>query len=444
MRMHAGSRPVRLIAAMAAAAAIMIVAGCSGGGAADPTASFKRGPALTLRLTVYGAPGYRQSGLLRGYERLHPGTRIIESDTAQQSAYTSGLLRQLAGGGVAGDLVAIPFGEMPAVLARYASQLVPLGTLSGTSGSAASTFATTEAPWVRQAANQSGQDYAIGAESGPLALCYRPSLLREAGLPFTPAALARDWSSWQGYLASGRLFAQRIPHGPAFMDSVTSMYNAMVSQAPEQYYRSTAQPAVAGNPAVRQAWQAAASAAAAHLSARLTPLSAAWERGVTRTSFATAVCPAWMLRSIQRLAGPQGAGTWGVAPIPGGTGDWGGFYLAIPRGSRHQQDAYQLASYLTGEQAGPGLVGAGAFPATIPAINAAGNVVSPYFGGAAVGRIYGLAAERMPAAPTGPATAAISSAMDSALARVEAGTPAAPAWARALRQAAASATAAGG
>lgn len=433
---QAAHRPARLLAVIAVAVAAAVMAGCSMTGPASPVATFKRGPAVTLRLAVYGMPGYRQAGLLASYEQLHPGVRIVEARTAQESSYLSSLTRALAAGGQPGDVVAIPSGEMPAVLAHYASRFVPLSTLSGAAG-AASTFQASELPWIWQAAHWSGQDYAIGAESGPLALCYRPSLLREAGLPYRAAQLTRGWRTWGAYLASGRVFARRIPHGPAFMDSVTSLYNAMVSQAPLQYYSSAARLAVAGNPAVRQAWQAAASAAADGLSARLTPLTGAWDRGVVRLSFATAVCPAWMLSTLQQLSGTRGAGTWAVIPVPGGTGAWGGFYLAIPRSSRHQQDAYQLATYLTGQQAGPALTRAGTFPAGSPAINAASRVTSPYFGGAPVGRIYGLAADRVPAAPAGPAAPAISAAMDAALARVEAKTPAAAAWAHALRQAAA-------
>jgi cellobiose transport system substrate-binding protein len=144
-----------------------------------------------------------------------------------------------------------------------------------------------------------------------------------------------------------------------------------------------------------------------------------------------------MLTNIEQLSGADGAGTWAVTTIPGGTGDWGGFYLAVPRSSAHQQDAYQLATYLASEQAGTSLAHAGAFPASSPAINATMSVISPYFGDAPVGKIFGLADDRVPAAPGGPAAAAIGDTMDNALASVESGTPAGKAWARGTRQAAA-------
>jgi cellobiose transport system substrate-binding protein len=431
-----GHRPARRVTPLAAllaavAATAMVAAGCTTGGAVTPVAT---GPAVTLRIAVYGTPGYQQSGLLSSYEQLHPGTRIVVDSAAAETGYWQGLQHQLADKAPLDDLVAIPFGDMSGVLARYAGRFVPLSTLGGVAGGV-NTIADTELPWIQRPASKSGQDYAIGAESGPLALCYRPGLLREAGLPSSPAQLARDWSTWRGYLASGRLFRQRIPHGPAFMDSVTSMYNAMVSQAGEQYYSAAARLALAHNPAVKRAWRAATGAAAAGLSAGLSPLTSGWSTGVARISFATAVCPSWLLGSIEHLSGPRGQGSWAVTTVPGGTGDWGGFYLAVPRSSAHQEDAYQLATYLTSEQAGTALAHAGAFPASSPAINATSGVVSPYFGDAPVGRIFGLAADRVPAAPPGPAASAIGADLDSALTSVEAGTAPSRGWARAVRQA---------
>lgn len=434
--------PARLFRmAVAAAATALAVTGCVSNQAPRTSAApFRNGPAVTLRLAVYGASGYQQTSLLTGYEQLHPGTRIVVDNTASQAGYAANLLGALARHSSRDDLVAIPFTMMAEVLARYAGQLVPLDTL-GNAADAITTFQDTEAPWMWQAASRSGHDYGIGAEAGPLALCYRPALLKEAGLPATPAQLTRAWRTWPGYLASGRLFSSRIRRGPAFMDSVTSLYNAMVSQAPTQYYTSRGQLAIASNPAVRQAWASAVGAAAEHLSARLDPLTKAWNTGVTRWTFATAICPAWMLSLIAHLSGPSGRGGWAVIPVPGGGGDSGGFYLAVPRASAHQQDAYQLALYLTGQQAGPILAQAGVFPALTPAITAASNVISPYFSNAPVGLIYGQAAGRVPNAPAGPAAPTISADIDAALAAVQSGLPAAKAWDMALRRASSAARA---
>ena len=431
------------ISRIAALAAVAVTAGalasCSGPGpAAAPGSAGQqpaaRGPAVTLRVALYGSPGYQQAGLFAAYQRLHPGIRIVADVTGPEPAYSRALQRHLATGRGLGDLVAIPMAQMRETVHRYRSSLVPLSTLGGVGGGV-NTFEDQWLPWIWQPAYHAGQAYAIGAETGPLALCYRPRLLTEAGLPSSPARLARDWSTWQGYLAFGREFRQRIPRGPAFMDSVTSVYDAMVSQAGPAPAGRAAPSGPAGDPAVQRAWDSAAMAAKDGLGAGLAPQTRAWDTGVARLSFATTVCPPWLLGPIQRLSGRNGAGTWAVTTVPGGTGDWGGFYLAVPRASAHQQDAYQLAAYLSGQQAGPALAQRGAFPASSPAINASTAITSTYFSGSATGRIFALAATRMPATSTpDPAATALAPLVGAALAQVQAGTlTPARAWSRLLR-----------
>lgn len=427
------SRRIAALAAVAAAAGTLT--SCSGPGPAPPPGSAghaARGPVVTLRVAVYGSPGYRQAGLFSTYERLHPGIRIVADVTGTEAGYWQALRQHLATGRGLDDLVAIPLAQMSEVVHRYRSSLVPLSTLGGVGGGV-NTFQDQWPSWVWRPAYHAGQAYGIGAETGPLALCYRPQLLAKAGLPSSPARLARDWSTWPGFLAFGREFKQRIPKGPAFMDSVTSVYDAMVSQA-----APAAASGPAGDPAVQRAWDSAAGAAKDGLSAALAPQTRAWDAGVTRLSFATTVCPPWLLGPIQRLSGRHGAGTWAVTAVPGGTGDWGGFYLAIPRASAHQQDAYQLAVYLSGQQAGPALAQTGAFPASSPAINAAGAVANPYFGGSPTGRVFALSATRMPATGTpDPTATALAPLVAAALAQVQSGalTPA-RAWSRLLRRSA--------
>jgi cellobiose transport system substrate-binding protein len=424
--------PRRLVTAMIAVAATLgALAGCSGSSLGFHAKA--SGPPVTLHVAVYGTPGYSQAGLYSNYEVLHPGAHIAEQNLGQEPAYWQMLRRQLSSGATGADLVAIPADDIATAIHQFARKLVPLNTLAGTAAGV-NTFTDNWAPWLSQPAQYHGTYYAIAAETGPLAMCYRPVLLREASLPSSPAQLSHAWSTWQGYLSYATTFHQRISHGPAFMDSVTSMYNAMVSQSHTQYYSATGKLAAAGNPAVKSAWSAAAKAAKEGLSAKLTPLTTAWDTGVRRLKFATAICVPWMLSRIQHDSGRATPATWAVTTIPGGTGNWGGFYLAIPRTSDHQQDAYQLAQYLTAQQSGPAIARAGGFPASSPAINAAA-VTNAYFSTSPTGSIFGTAADRVPAAPTGPARASINAAFVSALSAVEGGKSSpSSAWSSALKQ----------
>jgi cellobiose transport system substrate-binding protein len=426
--------------------ALGLMGGCAVG---NSQPAFQRvGPLVTLRVGVYGSPGYQQSGLYAEYERLHPNVKIVQVRTAQESSYWQALqtsLKSGAGSASSGagidDIQAIPVADIGAVTGPMSGDFVPLNTLGGVAGGS-STFADDWLPWVaQQAASRSGTTYALGAEIGPLATCYRTSLLAEAGLPTSPKVLARDWSTWRGYFQMGRLFKARIARGPAFTDSAASLYSAMAAQAKEQYYNRAGQPAVTVNPAIKDAWQAGVQASRDGLTAKLTPQSGAWDRGLARAAFATVLCPAWMLPEISTQAGPLNSHGWNVTAAPGGAGSAGGFYLALPRAGRHQQAAFQLADFLTGEQAGIDLFRTqGDFPANFAAVTAVESVTSPYFSGAPIGKIFGAAAERTPATAAGPATAAISADLTGELTQVEAGhLSAADAWRAALRQATTSA-----
>ena len=334
-----------LTAVCALLTACAVLGGCMAG---PGQPAFKLGgPLITLRVGVYADPGYQRSGLYAEYERLHPNVRIVQTGRAPQAGYWQALQAALKSGRGLDDIQAVPVADIAAVTSSLAGDFVPLNTLGGVSGGT-SAFADDWLPWVaRQAANRAGTTYALGAEIGPIATCYRTSLLAEAGLPTRPAVLARDWSTWSGYLRSGRLFRSRIPHGPAFTDSATSLYNAMAGQAPEQYDSPAGRLAVRGNPAIKAAWDTAVQASRGGLTAGLAPQTTAWDQGVTRGAFATVMCPAWMLHQIAALGGPLGSGGWNVTAAPGGAGNSGGFNLALPKAGRHQQAAFQLASLST-------------------------------------------------------------------------------------------------
>ena len=66
-----------------------------------------------------------------------------------------------------------------------------------------------------------------------------------------------------------------------------------------------------------------------------------------RARFATIPCPSWMLGTIEKQAGPENAGKWDVARVPGDGAVRGGSFLAVPTQSKHQKEAAELAKFLT-------------------------------------------------------------------------------------------------
>ncbi len=84
------------------------------------------------------------------------------------------------------------------------------------------------------------------------------------------------------------------------------------------------------NPAVKAAWDESVKMVDAGISAKLKSFSNEWNAGFKNGAFATVACPAWMTGYITEQAGDGNAGKWDIASVPGGGGNWGGSFLAVP------------------------------------------------------------------------------------------------------------------
>nr|BFE77836.1 hypothetical protein GCM10020093_004370 [Planobispora longispora] len=103
-------------------------------------------------------------------------------------------------------------------------------------------------------------------------------------------------------------------------------------------------------------------------------------------------CPAWMVGVIEGAAGEENKGKWDVAAVPGGAGNWGGSYLAVPAQSKHPKEAAEVLNYLTGKDGHiAAFEEANAFPSSLtaqqdPAVSGKKNA---FFNDAPVGKIFG-------------------------------------------------------
>ena len=134
------------------------------------------------------------------------------------------------------------------------------------------------------------------------------------------------------------------------------------------------------------------------------------------------LAPAWMLGYIQGQAGKKGAGKWDVTTAPGGTGNWGGSYLAVPKASKHVAEAVELAKWLTApEQQVKLFVKQGSFPSSSKAAAdpRVANATNQYFNNAPIGKIFGDSAKHLPVAVLGPKDGVIKDTFSAAIQRVE-------------------------
>ena len=389
---------MRVAAVGAAVLAVVGAAGCSGSADAVP------GGRITLKVRLFGTFGYQESGLFDLYMSQHPNIRIQYSTIQDLGQYWTSLETSLSTESGLGDIQGIEVGDITDVTHNMADSFVDLGPLGA--GAMKDQFYPWK--WAQGLTPDGGKVLGLGTDIGPEALCYRRDLFARAGLPTKRADVAALWKNgWDGYVAAGERFKAANLPGTAWTDTASGMFNAMVGQSPNQYYDAAGNLIYSTNPVVAGAWNEAMKVAQGGLTARLAQFTQAWNQAFTTGQFATVACPSWMIGYIKGQTGTL-AGRWDVTTAPGGTGDWGGSYLAVPKASRHQQEAAALAVWLTSApQQVTVFEKTGVFPSNRVAAQdpAVRGFADPYFGApcdpAPIGRIFGDSAAKLPVAVLG-------------------------------------------
>jgi cellobiose transport system substrate-binding protein len=332
----------RTLAAVAVAGLTVTLAAACGG--SDESGSGGGGDA-TLRVNLFGRFGY--ADLYKQFEQDHPGVKIVETAEGDLGQYNTQLTQRIAAGSGAGDVVAIEEGQVVNFL-QNPDNFVNLQDAADPD----------QSQWLdwkfKQATTADGSDtIGLGTDVGGLAMCYRRDLFEKAGLPTDREEVGALWSNWDDYIDVGKQFQSGIGSDDVhFVDSATNTYNSVLMQVAGQdpgytYFDEDDNLAFADNPAVKEAWDTAVDMDAAGLSAELKSFSNEWNAGFKSGAFATIACPAWMTGYIKDQSGDENAGNWDIATVPGGGGNWGGSFLAVPSSSENKDLAVELVEFLT-------------------------------------------------------------------------------------------------
>lgn len=336
-----GSR--RLLALAAVAGLALSMAACSGDSEGGSTADSDE--PITLTVQTFGRFGYDE--LYKEFEASHPNVTIKESAEGDLGTYTTALTQHIAAGSGAGDVVAIEEGAIIQFLQSpdafvnfqdYGSEDLKSNWLD----------------WKYAQGTTADGSYTIGlgTDVGGLAMCYRSDLMEAAGLPTDREELAALWPTWEDYIEVGKQFQAGTSGDAKFVDSATNTYNSILMQTAGlspgyTYFDRENTFVMEENPAVKDAWDTTDDLLSAGLSANLASFSNEWNAGFKNGSFATIACPAWMTGYIEGQAGDSGAGKWDITTVPGGSGSWGGSFLAVPTQGDHQEISVELAKFLS-------------------------------------------------------------------------------------------------
>ncbi|GAA3735422.1 ABC transporter substrate-binding protein [Salinactinospora qingdaonensis] len=376
----------RWAAVVLSGGALLAATACGGSGADADGAESQ----ITLTIHTFGTFGYE--ALYEEFEAEHPKVTVEPRNTKFED-YTAQLEKSLDEGS-ADDVVAIEEGFMGAMRGR-SDDFVDLRDYGA--GSMAVNFLD----WKWEGGmTADGKLIGLGTDMGSLAMCYRRDLFEQAGLPTDREEVGALWETWDDFLATGETFMNSSVNAK-FIDTVTQVYNTRVMQgADHTYFDRQGNLVIESNPAIEEGWQFAVEMVEADLTADVQVFTEAWTAGLQEGSFAVTTCPAWMLGQIKEAAGPELYGAWDVASVPGGGGNWGGSWLAVPTQSEHPQMAAELAKYLTrpeGQMAA--FHAANNLPTSPQALEDAQvrAFTNPYFNNAPVGEIYASnAAELQP------------------------------------------------
>ncbi|RYP83520.1 carbohydrate ABC transporter substrate-binding protein [Nocardioides guangzhouensis] len=374
---------------------------------------------VTLRVNVFGNFGYEK--LYKQFEKDHPGVTIVETAEGDLGQYNTQLIQKIAAGSGAGDVVAIEEGQVVNFL-QSADRFVNFQD----HGSNEKKDQWLDWKYAQATTADGGTTIGLGTDVGGLAMCYRRDLFEKAGLPTDREEVGKLWPTWDDYIATGEKFQAGIGSDEVhFVDSATNTYNSILMQtADHTYFDTDDNLVIETNPAVKDAWDTSVAMVDAGLSAKLKSFSNEWNAGFKNGTFATIACPAWMTGYIKEQAGDGNAGNWDIAPVPGGGGNWGGSFLAVPTSSSHQDVAIELAQFLTsadGQMSAFDQVGNLPSNPTLYSTPELENATNDYFNDAPVGQLFVAGASNLRPVYLGAKNQPVRDAVENALRSVENG-----------------------
>ncbi|CAL9656705.1 ABC transporter substrate-binding protein [Streptomyces sp. NPDC015242] len=386
-----GSLRRKAVATAATAGALALVVGC-GGSDSSATGGGKKDGKVTITMGLYGVMGIKETGLLEQYEKENPEVDIKAEIAGDEQTYYTALQTRLAAGKGLKDIQGIEIGRAKEITDTQADKFADFAGLSGTDHFL---------PWKQsQISTADGKVLGLGTDIGPMAVCYRKDYFEKAGLPTERDEVAKLWEGdWKKYVEVGRTFKKDFKgKNVAYMDAASGLFNAMVYGHSKQFYDEKGELIYDSNPVVKDAWGLAADAAEDGLTAKLRQFQPGWDPGLANGTFATAVCPAWMLSHISEKAGPANKGKWDVAKAPKGA-NWGGSFLGVVEQSPVKEEAKKLVAWLTApEQQAHIFKEIGNIPSSRQALDSPDvkGAESEYFSGAPIGQIFGAAAQEIP------------------------------------------------
>ncbi|MFD6612178.1 ABC transporter substrate-binding protein [Micromonospora chalcea] len=361
---------VRSTVAIIATAALLL-GGCGGSDGESDSKTFE----------FWSFANINQKADVDVYTKAHPDVRIKLTEVGSTTETAQALTAALAGGKVP-DLVLIQADDLPKFM-QSPDNFVDLTTLG------ANDIKGNYLDWVMaQSTTKDGKIIGVPTDVGGLAVAYRTDLFKAAGLPTDREEVSKLWPTWDEFINVGKTYVQKT--GKPFVDNTpTSVFFQAVNQGSQRYY-SADRKLDYDNEQVKAAFDVTLKAFDAGISAKQGSFSSGWTAAMKKGDYAVVCSPSWMLSQMKTNA-PETNGKWDIATIPGGSGNWGGSFLAIPKRAKNAKAAW---NYISEMQSPKGQLDhfllQGSLPTT-PSVYTDPQLVGktdPFFSNAPIGKIY--------------------------------------------------------
>ncbi|MFJ5543206.1 ABC transporter substrate-binding protein [Micromonospora chalcea] len=361
---------VRSTVAIIATAALLL-GGCGGSDSESDSKTFE----------FWSFANINQKADVDVYTKAHPDVRVKLTEVGSTTETAQALTAALAGGKVP-DLVLIQADDLPKFM-QSPDNFVDLTTLG------AGDIKGNYLDWVMsQATTKDGKIIGVPTDVGGLAVAYRTDLFKAAGLPTDRDEVAKLWPTWDEFINVGKKYVEKT--GKPFVDNTpTSVFFQAVNQGSQRYY-SADRKLDYDNEQVKAAFDVTLKAFEAGISAKQGSFSSGWTAAMKKGDYAVVCSPSWMLSQMKTNA-PETNGKWDIATIPGGSGNWGGSFLAIPKRAKNAKAAW---NYISEMQSPKGQLDhflmQGSLPTT-PSVYTDPQLVGktdPFFSNAPIGKIY--------------------------------------------------------
>jgi multiple sugar transport system substrate-binding protein len=291
-------------------------------------------------ITVWGWPAADKAfeAIIQGFNEEYPAIQVTwEMIPGMAGGTRDALSTALAAGSGAPDISMIEINDID----RFVLQggLVDLLQEPYNAGRYKDDFVAYK--W-DQATTPDGRLLAFPWDIGPASIFYRRDVFEKAGLPSDPESVAEMLSTWQDYIDAGKKV-----NDPA--NNIFWIDNApqipYIYYAHKNFFDGDYNVAI-NNPKTLQVLQYAKQARQLGLDAKATPWTEEWYSMLGNGQIATVIAGCWFGGFLKSWIDPDGAGNWGVIPIPEDPlQNWGGSFLAITEQSQNKEAAWAFIEY---------------------------------------------------------------------------------------------------